>query len=101
MVGLLGQIIQGIEEGVARTVTGIAPEAAIWVLALLVGGAEQGTVPFSCQDLPVEVEGGCCSALAGSFSAAVLVDDDGADGFDAVGDPEGVAYAELELSGGG
>ena len=99
VMGERGEVAKALEEFFVGAIAGVAPQAAIGFVGLLVGGAEQGAIVAAREFLPLEVEGGGLAGLARAIAAAVLVDDDAADGFYAGREPEGVVDTEGEIAG--
>src|SRR5258706_11279566 len=64
----------------------------------MVAGTQKRTVPLFRQGLPVEVVGGGSTFDGGGGGGAVLMDDEAAQGFDVVGDPEGVGDGRLQFA---
>jgi hypothetical protein len=97
--GLGSEVFEGFLEGGVGAVAGVAPHLAVRLFGLLVSGGHQGAGVFFGERLPVEVEGPGETGFAGTLAAAVLVDDEAAQCWDAWRDPEGVVDGKEEFAG--
>ena len=88
VTALLAEVLEALQESLARAVPRVAPHLAIGLAGLLVGGAQQGALVLAGQGLPVKVPGSRESRLAGTLPASVLVDDHPAQFFHSLGYPD-------------
>ena len=65
----------------------------------MVGGTEQGAIPFFGQCLPLKILRGCRSFDRCGGAGAVLVNDNAPDFFNAVRNPQGIGDRDLQLTG--
>src|SRR5208282_2895530 len=105
MAGFCGQLIEGLQEGFFGAATRIKPSfGTAWrqvnsLVRDVIRRAEQRTVPFLRQGLPVQIVGGGGPLNGGRSSGAVLVNDNAAQGLDAIGNPESISDGSLQFAG--
>ena len=98
MAGLLRQLGERLEECPLRAVPRIAPQPAVVLFLLLIRRHEQRAVPLPRERLPVEILRARLRALARADAAAVLMHEDAADRFHALGNPHAVCDTEDKVA---
>ncbi len=100
---LAGKVLEGLLEDLVRAAARIEPEdrsglAPVAVVQHVVRRAQQGTIPFFRESLPVQIVRGSGAFLGGGDARPVLVNDDATQGLDAVGNPKRVGDGDSQLT---